>query len=111
MVRVCDGRRSGTAYGTVVLHVAPEAAAGGPLALVRNGDPIVLDVESRLLQVDLPADELAAREPAKTAAAGYAAPTRGWERLYIDHVQQADTGADLDFLTGASGDRVGRESH
>jgi dihydroxy-acid dehydratase len=111
MVRVCDGRMSGTAYGTVVLHVAPEAAAGGPLALIRTGDPIVLDVESRLLQVDVPADELAAREPAPAAAAGYAAPTRGWERLYVDHVQQADTGADLDFLVGSSGDRVGRESH
>ena len=111
MVRVCDGRMSGTAYGTVVLHVSPEAAAGGPLALVRTGDPIVLDVESRLLQVDVPADELAAREPAPAAAAGYAAPTRGWERLYVDHVLQADTGADLDFLVGASGDRVGRESH
>ena len=111
MVRVCDGRMSGTAYGTVVLHVAPEAAAGGPLALIRTGDPIVLDVESRLLQVDVPADELAAREPAAAASAGYAAPTRGWERLYVDHVLQADTGADLDFLVGASGDRVGRESH
>jgi dihydroxy-acid dehydratase len=111
MVRVCDGRMSGTAYGTVVLHVAPEAAAGGPLALIRTGDPIVLDVESRLLQVDVPADELAAREPAPAAAAGYAAPTRGWERLYVDHVQQADTGADLDFLVGSSGSEVTRESH
>jgi dihydroxy-acid dehydratase len=111
MVRICDGRMSGTAYGTVVLHVAPEAAAGGPLALVRTGDPIVLDVERRLLEVDLPAGELAAREPAEAAAAGYASPFRGWERLYVDHVLQADTGADLDFLVGSSGDRVGRESH
>jgi dihydroxy-acid dehydratase len=111
MVRVCDGRMSGTAYGTVVLHVAPEAAAGGPLALVRTGDPIVLDVARRLLEVDVPAEELAARQPAPAAVAAYAAPTRGWERLYVDHVQGADTGADLDFLVGASGDRVGRESH
>jgi dihydroxy-acid dehydratase len=111
MVRVCDGRMSGTAYGTVVLHVAPEAAAGGPLALVRDGDPIVLDVPRRLLQLDVPADELAARRPAPAAVAAYAAPRRGWERLYVDHVQQADTGADLDFLVGSSGDAVGRESH
>jgi len=111
MVRVCDGRMSGTAYGTVVLHVAPEAAAGGPLALVRTGDTVVLDVERRLLEVDVPADELAAREPAPAAVGAFSAPTRGWERLYVDHVQQADTGADLDFLVGSSGDRVGRESH
>src|ERR687889_841717 len=111
MVRVCDGRMSGTAYGTVVLHVAPEAAAGGPLALVRDGDPVVLDVPRRLLQLDVPAEELAARRPAPAAEAAYAAPRRGWERLYVDHVQQADTGADLDFLVGSSGDAVGRESH
>jgi dihydroxy-acid dehydratase len=111
MVRVCDGRMSGTAYGTVVLHVAPEAAAGGPLALVRTGDTIVLDVERRLLEVDVPAEELAARQPAPAAVAAYASPVRGWERLYVQHVQGADTGADLDFLVGSSGDRVGRESH
>src|SRR6185312_11032743 len=67
MVRVCDGRMSGTAYGTVVLHVAPEAAAGGPLALVRTGDPVILDVPARRLDIDLPAEELAAREPAPAA--------------------------------------------
>lgn len=111
MVRVCDGRMSGTAYGTVVLHVAPEAAAGGPLARIRTGDVVVLDVPNRRLDVDLPDDELAAREPAPAAVAAFAAPTRGWERLYVDHVQQADTGADLDFLVGSSGDAVGRESH
>jgi dihydroxy-acid dehydratase len=111
MVRVCDGRMSGTAYGTVVLHVAPEAAAGGLLAKVRDGDMIVLDVEGRRLELDVPEEELAAREPSAAAEAAYAAPTRGWERLYIDHVQQADTGADLDFLVGASGHAVGRESH
>jgi dihydroxy-acid dehydratase len=111
MVRVCDGRMSGTAFGTVVLHVAPEAAAGGALALVRDGDIIELDVAGRRLVLDVPDDELAARVPSPAAAAAYAAPTRGWERLYIDHVQQADTGADLDFLLGATGSAVGRESH
>jgi dihydroxy-acid dehydratase len=111
MVRVCDGRMSGTAYGTVVLHVAPEAAAGGPLGLVRTGDPIVLDVEARRLDVDLPAGELAARGPAPAAVKAFANPSRGWERLYVDHVMQADTGADMDFLLGGSGDQVARESH
>jgi dihydroxy-acid dehydratase len=105
MVRICDGRMSGTAYGTVVLHVAPEAAAGGPLARVRTGDMIVLDVAARRLEVEA---DLSARSPVST---GFAAPTRGWERLYVETVQQADTGADLDFLVGSSGDRVPRESH
>ncbi|MEU7742669.1 IlvD/Edd family dehydratase [Nonomuraea sp. NPDC049158] len=108
MVRISDARMSGTAYGTVVLHTAPEAAAGGPLARVRTGDPIVLDVAARRLYVDIPDAELAAREPVVN---GHAAPPRGWERLYVDHVMQADKGADLDFLTGSSGDAVGRESH
>jgi dihydroxy-acid dehydratase len=108
MVRVCDGRMSGTAYGTVVLHVAPEAAAGGPLALVRDGDPIVLDVATRRIDLDVPEAELATRTPSRD---GFARPTRGWQRLYVDHVQQADTGADLDFLVGASGSEVTRESH
>jgi dihydroxy-acid dehydratase len=111
MVRVCDGRMSGTAYGTVILHVAPEAAAGGPLGLVRTGDPIVLDVPARRLDIDLPAAEIAARRPAAAAVEAFAAPARGWERLYIDHVMGADTGADLDFLRGASGSGVGRDSH
>jgi dihydroxyacid dehydratase/phosphogluconate dehydratase len=111
MVRVCDGRMSGTAYGTVVLHVTPEAAAGGPLALVRTGDMIELDVEGRALTLDVPEDELALRTPDKATTDGFAAPVRGWERLYIDHVTQADTGADLDFLIGSSGSPVGRESH
>lgn len=111
MVRVCDGRMSGTAYGTVVLHVAPEAAAGGPLALVRTGDIIDLDVAARRLDVDVPADELARRTPDEATVTGYANPRRGWERLYVDHVQQADTGADLDFLIGSSGSEVSRESH
>ncbi|GAA3837354.1 IlvD/Edd family dehydratase [Streptomyces coacervatus] len=111
MVRVCDGRMSGTAYGTVVLHVAPEAAAGGPLALVRTGDVVSLDVEARRIDVDVPAAELARRTPNKATLTGFANPRRGWERLYVDHVLQADTGADLDFLVGSSGSEVGRESH
>ena len=111
MVRVCDGRMSGTAYGTVVLHVAPEAAAGGPLACVRSGDVINLDVAARRIDVEVPDGELAARTPSAAALAGFAHPTRGWERLYVDHVLQADSGADLDFLIGGSGWEVSRESH
>lgn len=111
MVRISDGRMSGTAYGTVVLHVAPEAAAGGPLALVRTGDPIILDVPARRIDVDVTSDELAGRKPAEASEAAYAAPKRGWERLYVDHVLQADRGADLDFLVGSSGAAVSRESH
>ncbi|MFF4028799.1 IlvD/Edd family dehydratase [Streptomyces sviceus] len=111
MVRVCDGRMSGTAYGTVVLHVAPEAAAGGPLALVRTGDIISLDVEARRIDVEAPSDELAGRTPNEATVTGFARPRRGWERLYVDHVLQADTGADLDFLVGSSGSEVSRESH
>src|SRR5215213_4743611 len=111
MVRISDGRMSGTAYGTVVLHVAPEAAAGGPLALVRTGDPIVLDVPARSLHLDVPDAELARRTPSAAAADAYAAPPSGWQRLYIDHVLQADRGADLDFLVGRRGHEVTRESH
>ncbi|MFJ9005454.1 IlvD/Edd family dehydratase [Streptomyces canus] len=111
MVRVCDGRMSGTAYGTVVLHVAPEAAAGGPLALVRTGDVISLDVAARNIGLDVSVNELTRRAPNKATIEGFADPKRGWERLYVDHVQQADTGADLDFLVGSSGSDVSRESH
>ncbi len=111
MVRICDGRMSGTAYGTVVLHVSPEAADGGPLGLVETGDTIVLDVPARRLDVEVAADVLAARRPTPGTTAGFAAPTRGWERLYVDHVTQADVGADLDFLVGSSGSAVSRESH
>ena len=111
MVRICDGRMSGTAYGTVVLHVSPEAAAGGPLGLIRTGDVVVLDVAGRRLDVELSDEELAARVPAPAAVDAFAAPKRGWERLYVDSVMQADTGADLDFLVGSSGDVVSRESH
>jgi dihydroxy-acid dehydratase len=111
MVRICDGRMSGTAYGTVVLHVAPEAAAGGPLDRVRTGDWITLDVPARRLDVDVPQEELDAREPSKAFLDALARPARGWERLYVDTVQGADTGADLSFLLGGSGDKVSRESH
>jgi dihydroxy-acid dehydratase len=109
LVRICDGRMSGTAYGTVVLHVAPEAAVGGPLALVRTGDWITLDVPARTLSLDVPDDELAARRAAWTPPPRLA--TRGWTWLYTEHVQQADTGCDLDFLIGKSGAQVGRDSH
>jgi len=111
MVRICDGRMSGTAYGTVVLHVSPEAAADGPLARVQTGDLIVLDVEGRRLDVDIDARELAARHPDPATVAAFARPTRGWEKLYVETVQQANTGADLDFLRGSTGDGVSRDSH
>lgn len=111
MVRVCDGRMSGTAYGTVVLHVTPEAAAGGPLGLVRTGDWVALDVAGRRLDLDVPAEELARRTPNAATVQGFANPSGGWERLYVDHVLQADTGADLDFLRGMRGSKVSRESH
>jgi dihydroxyacid dehydratase/phosphogluconate dehydratase len=111
MVRICDGRMSGTAYGTVILHVAPEAAAGGPLGLVRDGDTIVLDVENRTLNIDISPEELASRSPAPAMLKALANPSRGWERMYIDHVMQADRGADFDFLLGSSGSAVPRESH
>jgi len=111
LVRICDGRMSGTAYGTVVLHVAPEAAAGGPLDRVRTGDWIVLDVPGRRIDVDLPQAELDAREPSAALLAAVARPTRGWTKLYVDTVLGADTGADLSFLVGGSGSEVTRESH
>ena len=111
MVRICDGRMSGTAYGTVVLHVSPEAAAGGPLAVVQSGDYIILDVPNRTLTLDVPQEEIDARVPNDATLAGFAKPTRGWEKLYVEHVMQAETGADLDFLVGRSGSAVSRESH
>lgn len=111
MVRVCDGRMSGTAYGTVVLHVSPEAAAGGLLALVENGDEIILDVEARKLELNVSDEVLHERRVSAATAQAFASRKRGWERLYIEHVLQADTGADLDFLVGSSGPEVARESH
>jgi L-arabonate dehydrase len=109
MVRISDARMSGTAYGTVVLHVAPEAAVGGPLALVRSGDWIELDVPGRILHLDVSEEELAKRradwQPTTPAA------DRGWQRLYTNHVMQANEGCDLDFLVGRSGSAVARQSH
>ncbi len=109
MVRVSDARMSGTAYGTVVLHVAPESAAGGPLALVRDGDMIELDVAGRRLHLDVSEEELAQRRANWEAPP--AAATRGYVKLYIDHVLQADRGADLDFLVGNSGSAVPPDNH
>jgi dihydroxy-acid dehydratase len=108
MVRISDARMSGTAYGTVVLHVSPEAAAGGPLALVRSGDVITLDVPRRVVQLEVDDAELAIRRARWTPPP---LPARGWERLYVEHVQQAHLGADLDFLVGHSGAGVARDSH
>ena len=109
MVRISDARMSGTAFGTVVLHVAPEAAAGGPLALVRDGDLITLDVPGRRLHLAVDDAELARRR------AEWKPPQRklrgGYETLYVNHVEQADRGADLDFLVGCRGHDVPRESH
>lgn len=101
LVRISDARMSGTAFGTVVLHVAPEAAAGGPLALLRSGDRVVLDTESRRLDMLVEDAELDRRRAELTPFRTHA--TRGWARLYTDHVLQADQGVDLDFLVGSSG--------
>ncbi|AON55596.1 dihydroxy-acid dehydratase [Herbaspirillum seropedicae] len=111
MVRVSDARMSGTAYGTVVLHVSPEAAAGGPLALVQNGDFIELDVEARKLHLDVSDEELARRRAQWQKPELPPQMQRGWVKLYVDHVQQANQGADLDFLVGKSGPYVPKDNH
>ena len=108
MVRISDARMSGTAYGTVVLHVSPEAAAGGPLALVQDGDMIELDTAGRRLHLDVSAAELERRRALWIAPEK---PARGWYRIYVEHVQQAHLGADLDVLVGGSGAAVPRDSH
>ncbi len=109
MVRISDGRMSGTGYGTVVLHISPEAAAGGPLAIVQNGDYISLDVEARSIHLEVSDEEIAKRLANWTPYdLGY---DRGYVNLYIKHVEQAHLGADMDFLKGKSGDFVPRESH
>jgi L-arabonate dehydrase len=108
MVRISDGRMSGTAYGAAVLHVSPEAAAGGPLALVQTGDMIELDVAARRLHLDVPDEELARRRAQWQAPP---LPERGYYRLFVEHVLQAHEGADFDFLVGRSGAPVPRDSH
>jgi dihydroxy-acid dehydratase len=109
MVRISDARMSGTAYGTVILHASPEAARGGPLAVVRTGDMIEIDVTARRLHLDVPEAEIAARLAAW--APPVARPEGGYAQLYHDHVMGADTGADMDFLVGCRGHAVARESH
>jgi dihydroxy-acid dehydratase len=109
MVRISDARMSGTAYGTVVLHVCPEAALGGPLALVREGDWIALDVEARTLHLEVDEAELERRRAAWTAPEP--AFKSGYQALYVKHVMQADKGSDFDFLVGCRGHAVPRESH
>ena len=109
MVRISDARMSGTAYGTVVLHISPEAFIGGPLALVQNGDMIELDVEARRLHLDVTDEELARRKAAFVPPKPHA--ERGFVSLHMQHVMQAHQGADFDFLVGASGDYVPRENH
>jgi L-arabonate dehydrase len=108
MVRISDARMSGTAYGTVVLHACPEAAVGGPIALVQPGDMITLDVPHREVRLEVDDATLAARRAKWTPPPS---PERGWVKLYVEHVQQADKGADLDFLVGHSGAGVARDSH
>lgn len=109
LVRISDGRMSGTAYGTVVLHVSPESAVGGTLALVKSGDWIELDVANRKLHLDISETELAERKKAWTPPTPMA--DRGYVKFYIDHVQQAHLGADIDILRGGSGDTVTRDLH
>ncbi len=109
MIRISDARMSGTAYGTVVLHIAPEATAGGPLAFVRNGDLITLDVPARSLHLHISEAEMAERRAAWVPPTPHA--VRGYAKLYIDHVLQADKGADFDFLVGKTGSPVPRDNH
>ncbi|MGR3454071.1 L-arabinonate dehydratase [Pseudooceanicola sp.] len=109
MIRISDARMSGTAYGTVILHTSPEAAAGGPLAVVREGDMIEVDVAARRLHLDIPDEELQARLAAWTPVVEK--PESGYARMFFDHVEGAHTGADFDFLRGCRGRGVARDSH
>lgn len=109
IVRISDARMSGTAFGTVVLHISPESAVGGPLALVRDGDLIVLDVSARRLSLQVDDEELSRRRRSLVRPA--VATTRGYTKLYVEHVNQANDGADLDFLVGCGGSAVPRSAH
>ena len=109
IIRISDGRMSGTAAGTVILHVSPESTVGGTLAFVKNGDMIELNVEKRSLHLDVELDELIKRKKEWISPEPLA--KRGYVKMYIDHVQQADKGADLDFLVGGSGSKVERDLH
>jgi L-arabonate dehydrase len=110
MVRISDARMSGTAYGTVVLHVAPEAMAGGPLGIVRDGDYVELDCKGGRLHLDISEAEMAQRL-AERAGTQQPTATSGYQKLYIDHVLQADEGCDFDFLVGCRGSAVPKHSH
>jgi dihydroxyacid dehydratase/phosphogluconate dehydratase len=109
MVRISDARMSGTAYGTAVLHVCPEAASGGPLALIQDGDMIELDVEARRIHAEISEEEFSRRRANWTPPPPRA--TSGYQFLYIEHVMEASQGADLDFLVGCRGAAIPRESH
>ena len=109
MVRISDGRMSGTGFGTIVLHVSPEAATGGKFAMIKTGDLITLDVPNRELNVNITEEEFAQRK--KQFRSLPPVTDRGYVKLYIDHVQQAHLGADMDFLVGGSGSSVVRDSH
>ena len=109
MIRISDARMSGTAYGTVILHTAPEAAIKGPLAAVQNGDEIKVDVENGIMEL-LVSDEVI-KERLENYVPVLPDVKGGYQKMYIDHVMQADTGADLDFLVGRRGHKVKRHSH
>jgi dihydroxyacid dehydratase/phosphogluconate dehydratase len=109
MVRISDARMSGTAYGTVVLHAAPEAAVGGPLAVVRDGDMITLDCAGRSLTLHVP--QAAIDDRLRSWTPPDPPMLSGYQKLYVDHVLQADRGCDLDFLVGCRGAAVPRHSH
>ena len=111
MMRISDARMSGTAFGTVILHVAPESEAGGPLAIVKTGDEILFDGPARKLELSISDAEMEARLKSWRNARPAPKWDRGYYRLYYDHVLQADRGCDLDFLVGASGSTIDRESH
>ena len=109
MLRISDGRMSGTAYGTVVLHISPEAAIGGTLGLVENGDIIELDVPKKRLHLHVSDQDLNSRR--KTYVSQATKKTRGYVRMYVEHVEQAHLGCDFDYLKGSSGQEVSRDSH